>query len=144
VPRPGETLRLRCRRRAHPQYGRQFLVEDYTAVLSATVQGVRRYLGSGLIKRLGPRAGRADHGHFSTDALRVMEKQAGRLVEVPNLGPTRTRLITEAWEQQKAIKKVMMRPKTWTQPSTPWASRSVPSGVWMLAWPLRSTATVRA
>ena len=51
----GETLRLRCRRRAHPQYGRQFLVEDYTAVLPATVQGVRRYLGSGLIKRLGPR-----------------------------------------------------------------------------------------
>src|SRR5512146_852980 len=47
---PGETLRLRGRWGAHPQYGRQFQVEDYTTVLPATVQGIRRYLGSGLIK----------------------------------------------------------------------------------------------
>src|SRR5664280_436510 len=54
---PGEALRLRGRWSAHPQYGRQFHAEDYTTVLPATVQGVRRYLGSGLIKGIGPRLG---------------------------------------------------------------------------------------
>jgi exodeoxyribonuclease V alpha subunit len=44
---PGEALRMRGRWAAHPQYGRQFHVEDYTTVLPATVQGIRRYLGSG-------------------------------------------------------------------------------------------------
>jgi exodeoxyribonuclease V alpha subunit len=105
---PGETLRLRGRWGAHPQYGRQFQVEDYTTVLPATVQGIRRYLGSGLIKGIGPRLAERIVDHFGADALTVIEEQPARLVEVPNLGPKRTRLITEAWEQQKAIKEVMI------------------------------------
>jgi exodeoxyribonuclease V alpha subunit len=105
---PGETLRLRGRWGAHPQYGRQFQVEDYTTVLPATVQGIRRYLGSGLIKGIGPRLAERIVEHFGADALRVIEEQPERLVEVPKLGPKRTRLITEAWEQQKAIKEVMV------------------------------------
>jgi exodeoxyribonuclease V alpha subunit len=105
---PGETLRLRGRWGAHPQYGRQFHVEDYTTVLPATVQGIRRYLGSGLVKGIGPRLADRIVEHFGTDALRVIEEQPGRLAEVPNLGPKRTRLITAAWEEQKAIKEVMV------------------------------------
>jgi exodeoxyribonuclease V alpha subunit len=105
---PGETLRLRGRWGVHPQYGRQFQVEDYTTVLPATVQGVRRYLGSGLVKGIGPRLAERIVEHFGVDALRLIEEEPGRLVEVPNLGPKRTRLISEAWEQQKAIKEVMV------------------------------------
>lgn len=52
---PGESLRLQGRWSSHPQYGRQFEVQSYTTVLPATVQGIRRYLGSGLIKESGPR-----------------------------------------------------------------------------------------
>ena len=51
---PGESLRLRGRWASHPQYGRQFQVEAYDTVLPATIQGIRRYLGSGLIKGIGP------------------------------------------------------------------------------------------
>src|SRR4051812_21422652 len=105
---PGETLRLRGRWGAHPQDGRQFQVEDYATVLPATVQGVRRYLGSGLIKGIGPRLAERIVEHFGVEALRVIEEQPDRLVEVPKLGPKRTRLITEAWEQQKAIKEGMV------------------------------------
>ncbi len=105
---PGETLRLRGRWGAHPQYGRQFQVEDYTTVLPATVQGIRRYLGSGLVKGIGPRLAAQIVDHFGTDALRVIEEQPERLTEVPNLGPKRTRLITAAWEEQRAIKEVMV------------------------------------
>ncbi len=52
---PGESLRMQGRWGSHPQYGKQFTVEDYTTVLPATIQGIRRYLGSGLIKGIGPR-----------------------------------------------------------------------------------------
>jgi exodeoxyribonuclease V alpha subunit len=105
---PGETLRLRGRWGAHPQYGRQFQVEDYTTVLPATVQGIRRYLGSGLVKGIGPRLAERIVDHFGADALRVIEEEPGRLAEVPNLGPKRTRLITAAWEEQRAVKEVMV------------------------------------
>jgi exodeoxyribonuclease V alpha subunit len=105
---PGETLRLRGRWGAHPQYGRQFQVEDYTTVLPATVQGIRRYLGSGLVKGIGPRLAERIVDHFGADTLRVIEEEPGRLVEVPNLGPKRTRLITAAWAEQRAIKEVMV------------------------------------
>ncbi len=105
---PGETLRLRGRWGAHPQYGRQFQVEDYTTVLPATVQGIRRYLGSGLVKGIGPRLAERIVDHFGADALRVIEEQPERLAEVPSLGPKRTRSITAAWEEQRAIKEVML------------------------------------
>lgn len=105
---PGESLRLEGRWGSHPQYGRQFHVENYTTVLPATVQGVRRYLGSGLIKGIGPRMAERIVDHFGSDALEVIEETPDRLVEVPNLGPKRSRMIAEAWEEQKAIKEVMV------------------------------------
>src|SRR5664279_5422907 len=105
---PGEALRLRGRWSSHPQYGRQFHAEDYTTVLPATVQGVRRYLGSGLIKGIGPKLAEKIVDHFGVGSLDVIETTPQRLVEVPNLGPKRTRLITDAWQEQKAIKEVMV------------------------------------
>ena len=84
--RPGEALRLRGRWGSHPQYGRQFQVADFTTVLPATVQGVRRYLGSGLIKGIGPKLADSIVDHFGVAALEVIETAPQRLVEVPNLG----------------------------------------------------------
>ncbi|SDM37176.1 SF1B family DNA helicase RecD2 [Streptomyces wuyuanensis] len=105
---PGESLRMEGRWGSHPQYGRQFTVENYTTVLPATVQGIRRYLGSGLIKGIGPRIAERIVDHFGADTLDVIEREPGRLVEVPGLGPKRTKMIGAAWEEQKAIKEVMV------------------------------------
>jgi exodeoxyribonuclease V alpha subunit len=105
---PGESLRLEGRWKSHPQYGRQFEVRAFTTVLPATLQGVRRYLGSGLIKGIGPKMAERIVAHFDTDTLRVIEEESARLVEVPGLGPKRTAMITRAWEEQKAIKEVMV------------------------------------
>jgi len=105
---PGEALRMRGRWGSHPQYGKQFHVDDYTTVLPATVQGIRRYLGSGLIKGIGPRLADRIVEHFGVDALNVIEEAPERLIEVPKLGPKRTKLIAAAWEEQKAIKEVMV------------------------------------
>src|SRR3954467_9693733 len=105
---PGESLRLVGRWGSHPKYGRQFEVDSFTTVLPATIQGIERYLGSGLIKGIGPRTAARIVGHFGVDTLRVIEEEPGRLVEVPGLGPKRTIMIGRAWEEQKAIKEVMV------------------------------------
>ncbi|GAA3881555.1 ATP-dependent RecD-like DNA helicase [Saccharothrix violaceirubra] len=105
---PGESIRMRGRWGSHPQYGRQFHVDDYSTVLPATIQGIRRYLGSGLIKGIGPVLADKIVMHFGVDALDVIERTPERLIEVPKLGPKRTKLIADAWEEQKAIKEVMI------------------------------------
>ncbi|MFI6742538.1 ATP-dependent RecD-like DNA helicase [Nonomuraea sp. NPDC050451] len=104
----GESLRLLGRWSSHPRYGRQFEVRSYTTVLPATIQGIRRYLGSGLIKGIGPKMAERIVDHFGTDTLEVIEQQPQRLVEVPGLGPKRTKMIAAAWEEQKIIKEVMI------------------------------------
>src|SRR6266545_2706236 len=105
---PGEHLRMEGRWRNHAMYGRQFEVHGYTTVLPATVQGIRRYLGSGLIKGIGPKMAERIVDHFGVDTLRVLEEAPERLHQVPGLGPKRTTLIERAWEEQKAIKEVMV------------------------------------
>jgi exodeoxyribonuclease V alpha subunit len=105
---PGESLRLQGRWTSHPQYGRQFQVEAYETVLPATIQGIRRYLGSGLIKGIGPKMAERIVDHFGPATLEVIEQTPGRLIEVPGLGPKRTAMITAAWAEQQAIKQVMV------------------------------------
>ncbi|MER6239576.1 ATP-dependent RecD-like DNA helicase [Streptomyces clavifer] len=105
---PGESLRMEGRWGSHPQFGKQFTVENYTTILPATIQGIRRYLGSGLIKGIGPVMADRITTHFGVDTLDIIEQQPKRLVEVPGLGPKRTKMIAAAWEEQKAIKEVMV------------------------------------
>ncbi|MGP3686135.1 SF1B family DNA helicase RecD2 [Streptomyces sp. IBSNAI002] len=105
---PGESLRMEGRWGSHPQYGRQFTVENYSTLLPATIQGIRRYLGSGLIKGIGPKIADRIVEHFGLDTLDVIEDEPKRLIEVPGLGPKRTGMIGAAWEEQKAIKEVMV------------------------------------
>ncbi|MFE1772959.1 ATP-dependent RecD-like DNA helicase [Streptomyces sp. NPDC059008] len=104
----GESLRMEGRWGSHPQYGKQFTVENYTTVLPATIQGIRRYLGSGLVKGIGPVFADRITQHFGVDTLDIIEHEPKRLIEVPGLGPKRTKKIADAWEEQKAIKEVMV------------------------------------
>jgi exodeoxyribonuclease V alpha subunit len=104
----GESLRLTGQWGSHPRYGRQFQVHSYTTVLPATIQGIQRYLGSGLIKGIGPMMAERMVSHFGLDILRIIEEEPARLIEVYGLGPKRTKKISDAWEEQKAIKEVMV------------------------------------
>ncbi len=104
----GESLRLRGRWTSHPKYGKQFEVHSYTTVLPATVQGIQRYLGSGLIKGIGPVMAERMVAHFGVDIMHIIDDEPGRLIEVDGLGPKRTAMITAAWAEQKAIKEVMV------------------------------------
>jgi exodeoxyribonuclease V alpha subunit len=104
----GESLRLRGRWTSHPKYGRQFDVHSYTTVLPATEQGIRRYLGSGLIRGIGPVMAERMVNHFGVDIMHVIDEDPRRLIEVDGLGPKRTERIARAWAEQKAIKEVMI------------------------------------
>ncbi len=105
---PGESLRLYGQWAVHPRYGRQFQVERYTTVLPATAAGIEKYLGSGLIKGIGPVTARRIVRRFKLDTLRIIEEEPQRLREVLGVGKHRVALIEKAWEEQKAIKEVML------------------------------------
>ena len=105
---PGETVRLEGYWATHPQYGRQFKIESYQVLYPATVEGIRKYLGSGMIKGIGPVTASRIVKHFGLDTLDIIETAPARLIEVPSMGRKRVGLIKRAWEEQKAVKEVML------------------------------------
>lgn len=107
-PSPGEVLNLRGEWVHHPKYGRQFKVHDYHTKVPATVQGIRKYLGSGLIKGLGPKMAERIVNKFGGNTLDVIEHQVQRLQEIEGIGKKRIKMIQQAWKDQKKIREVMV------------------------------------
>ncbi len=104
----GESVELTGRWDSHPLHGWQFVAERCRVVLPATVDGIRKYLGSGMIKGIGPKTAERIVDRFGEETLAVIDEQAERLAEVPGLGPHRCGLIRAAWQEQRAIKEVMV------------------------------------
>lgn len=105
---PGENLLLKGSWVNHPKYGRQFKIEEYKTILPATVTGIKKYLGSGLIKGIGPVMAERIVDHFGLDTLDVIENSPKRLGDVFGIGRKRVEMITSAWQEQKDIKEVML------------------------------------
>jgi len=105
---PGQTLQLLGFWREHPQYGPQFQVTQYQETKPATLTGMEKYLGSGLIKGVGPVTAKRIVAHFGLETLEIIENQISRLSEVKGIAKKRIHLIQKAWETQKAIKDVMV------------------------------------
>ena len=105
---PGQTLQLTGFWKSHPKYGDQFQVTQYQETKPATLTGLEKYLGSGLIKGVGPIVAKRIVTHFGMDTLEIIESQIERLIEVPGISKRKIQLIQTAWETQKAIKEVML------------------------------------
>ncbi|MFN6564266.1 MAG: ATP-dependent RecD-like DNA helicase [Nostoc sp. ChiSLP01] len=105
---PGQTLQLTGFWKDHPQYGPQFNVVNYHETKPATLTGIEKYLGSGLIKGVGPVTAKRIVAHFGLETLDIIENQIDRLIEVQGIAKKRIKLIKNAWETQKAIKEVMV------------------------------------
>ncbi|HHN93467.1 MAG TPA: ATP-dependent RecD-like DNA helicase [Anaerolineae bacterium] len=105
---PGESLRLEGSWTVHPQYGRQFKAERCEQVLPATVEGIKKYLGSGLVKGVGPVIAARIVQQFGADTLRILDEEPHRLREALGVGPKRAAAVAQAWEEQKHIRAVMM------------------------------------
>jgi len=105
---PGESLRLEGLWTTHPQYGRQFKAERCQQVLPATIEGIKRYLGSGLVKGVGPVTAARIVRRFGIETLRVLDEEPQRLREALGVGPKRAAAVSNAWEEQKHIREVML------------------------------------
>ena len=105
---PGQTLKLVGFWREHGKYGPQFQITQYQETKPATITGIEKYLGSGLIKGVGPVTAKRIVAHFGLSTLDIIETQIERLIEVPGIAKKRVKMIQTAWETQRAIKEVMI------------------------------------
>ena len=90
------------------KYGQQFACTSWEEVMPATVYGIEKYLGSGLVKGIGPKYAKLIVDKFGTDTIEVIETDIDRLYEVAGIGKKRVEKIRESWEKQKDIKNVML------------------------------------
>ena len=104
----GAVLTLGGAWKVDAKYGRQFAVETYEETLPATVYGIEKYLGSGLIKGVGPKFAKRIVQKFGAETLNVIEEEPDRLLEVSGIGKLRVERIKKGWADQKEIKNIML------------------------------------
>jgi exodeoxyribonuclease V alpha subunit len=104
----GETIRAEGEWVTHIEYGTQFKVQSYETVVPASIGGIEKYLGSGMIKGIGPSTARSIVEHFGLETLKIIDETPERLTEIEGIGPKKVEMITSAFEEQKEIRKVMI------------------------------------
>jgi exodeoxyribonuclease V alpha subunit len=105
---PGEVLKLKGEWHFHPKFGEQFKILSYESIVPATVKGIERYLGSGLIKGIGPVIAKRLVSQFGLETLNIIETDIQKLHEVEGIGEKRIQMIRKAWDDQKEIREVML------------------------------------
>lgn len=108
APTPGEILKMRGEWANHPKFGEQFKVVQYETKVPATVNGIQKYLGSGLIKGLGPVMAKRIVKKFGKRTLEVIENEIFQLSNIEGIGKKRIAMIQNAWDEQKEIRDVMI------------------------------------
>ena len=104
----GAVLNVEGNWRVDKRYGRQFAAESWSETLPATVIGIEKYLGSGLVKGIGPKFAKQIVSHFGLETFDVIDTDIDRLLEVPGIGKGRVAKIKESWEKQKDVKDIMV------------------------------------
>jgi len=105
---PGERLQLRGRWEQNPKFGRQFRTTEAVVLPPTTTDGIIKYLSSGLIEGIGPVLAERLVQAFGEDTLDVLETERDRLLDVPGIGKVRQQRILKAWDQQRAVRQVML------------------------------------
>jgi exodeoxyribonuclease V alpha subunit len=108
APTAGEILKMQGEWTNHPKYGEQFRVVHYKSMVPASVHGIEKYLGSGLIKGIGPIMAKRIVKTFGNETLDVIEQEIEKLIEVEGIGKKRVEMIRQAWADQKEIRQVML------------------------------------
>jgi len=108
APTPGEIIKMKGEWSNHPKYGEQFKIVHYKTTVPASVYGIEKYLGSGLIKGIGPVMAKRIVKNFGKKTLDVIEENIESLTEVDGIGEKRIRMIKTAWAEQKEIREVML------------------------------------
>lgn len=106
--RPGETVRCIGTWKHHLVHGRQFTVTEFHVEAPADLIGIKKYLGSGLIKGIGPVYAARIVAKFDVETLKIIDTDPEKLLEVEGLGKKRLGMITACWNDQKSIREVMI------------------------------------
>jgi len=104
----GATISLKGEWKINSKFGKQFMVEYYSETVPATIAGIEKYLGSGLIKGIGPVYAKKIVKRFNEETIRIIEEEPDRLIEAEGIGRKRVDMIKKAWQEQKEIKNVML------------------------------------
>ena len=104
----GAVLIVEGQWRVDKRYGRQFAAESWSETLPATIVGIEKYLGSGLVKGIGPKMAKQIVAHFGLETFEVIENDIEKLLEVPGIGKGRIGKIHDSWEKQKDVKDIMV------------------------------------
>ncbi len=105
---PGARVRVRGEVVQDPRYGEQIRATSVTEILPTTIEGIEKYLGSGLVKGVGPVYAKRIVEAFGADTLRVLEEAPARLAEVQGVGDKRRAAIVDAWREQRGLREVMV------------------------------------
>jgi exodeoxyribonuclease V alpha subunit len=105
---PGETARISGRWIDDKKFGRQIRVENYESILPSSVDGIEKYLGSGLIQGIGKAYAKRLVDTFGASTLEVIDKQPEKLRRVEGIGQKRAKQIRAAWKEQRGIQEVMV------------------------------------
>jgi exodeoxyribonuclease V alpha subunit len=104
----GEEIKVSGCWKTHPRYGLQFQAEQWEKIEPATLEGIEKYLGSGLIKGIGPTYARRLVSAFGLETLKVLSEEPQRVLEVSGIGRTRAQKIIVAWQDQRGVQDVMV------------------------------------
>ncbi|MBA4423540.1 MAG: ATP-dependent RecD-like DNA helicase, partial [Syntrophus sp. (in: bacteria)] len=107
-PTPGEIISMKGEWGNHPKYGEQFKIAHCESTAPATVHGIEKYLGSGLVKGIGPVMAKRIVKRFKEETLNVIDRDIEQLTAIGGIGPKRIALIKKAWDEQKEIRSIMI------------------------------------
>ncbi len=108
APTTGEMLHMEGEWITHPRYGLQFNVQRHETRVPATEDGIRRYLGSGMIRGIGKVYADRIVDQFGEQALAVIENEPDKLARIEGIGKKRIEMIRKAWDDQKEVRNVML------------------------------------
>ncbi len=104
----GSVLLVEGNWKVDAKYGRQFMAEKWEETMPATLYGIEKYLGSGLVKGVGPKCAKQIVSVFGLDTIAVIEDSPDKLLTVPGIGKKRVGMIKESWDRQKEVKNIML------------------------------------
>lgn len=105
---PGESLRMTGEWVEHPKFGRQFKAESCEHLLPASINGIRRFLGSGAVKGIGEKTADRLISRFGSQILDIMDSDPERLLEVEGIGPAKLKTIVSSWQEKREVRGLML------------------------------------
>jgi len=115
---PGETLSLHGEWKDHPKYGRQFMVQEFEQIFPASINGIKRYLSSGMIKGVGPVMAGKMVLMFGQEVLEILDSDPDKLLQVEGIGTKKLEKIKASWAEQREIRNLMLFLQTYQIPTT--------------------------